>query len=198
MNQTPAVAAVILAAGAATRFGAPKQLAMYRGELLLARAIRHAREARVSHTIVVLGAYAETILPAIGDLDNVVIVINDDWHTGIASSLRTGIAEAMTRSIDGVLFMTIDQPLVDASVLSRLIDAFRTGRTIAAAEYDGVTGVPALIGREHLTDLARTVTGDRGAAGWLRSHDSSVTRVSLVREGIDVDTAEALRAIEQV
>jgi molybdenum cofactor cytidylyltransferase len=198
MIQAPAVAAVILAAGAATRFGAPKQLATYRGEQLLARAIRHAREAGASRIIVVLGAYAETILPAIDGLDNVMIVINDDWHTGIASSLRTGIAEAMTRSIDGALFMTIDQPLVDASVLSHLIDAFRTGRTIAAAEYNGVTGVPALIGREHLTDLANAVTGDRGASGWLCAHDDSVTRVSLTVEGIDADTIEELHAIEQL
>jgi CTP:molybdopterin cytidylyltransferase MocA len=198
VTEAPAVAAVILAAGAATRFGAPKQLATYRGEMLLVRAIRHAREARTSPVIVVLGAYAEAISPALEDVHDVMIVVNDDWRTGIASSLRTGIAAAITHSVDAVLMMTIDQPLVDASVLSRLIDAFHPDHTIVAAEYGGVVGVPALIGREHLADLARTVVGDRGAAGWLRSHDSSVTRVSLAGEGADADTAEQLYAIEQL
>ena len=96
------------------------------------------------------------------------LVINDDWETGLASSLATGLrAVYQNVSCDGVLVMLADQPLIDAASLSQLLDAFNTDDRIIASEYDDTIGVPVVIGREHVPDLM-ALKGDAGAGAWLR------------------------------
>jgi molybdenum cofactor cytidylyltransferase len=192
----PRIAAVVLAAGAASRFGAPKQLATFLGEPLVLRAVRHATEAGASPVIVVLGAYAAAIAPLITGLDGVIVVTNDRWAGGVASSLQIGIGVAAAAPIDAVLVTSLDQPLVDADALARLIDALSPEHRLVAAEYNGVIGVPALIGTELLDDLARNVSGDRGAAAWLRAQQS-VVRIPIPRAALDADTPAALDAMER-
>lgn len=195
------IAAIVLAAGGATRFGAPKQIALFRGEPLVRRTARHAHEAGASPIVVVAGAYSTAVSQALDGLSYATVVVNGNWQSGIASSLRTGIAtvaSVTSHPVDAVLLLTIDQPLVDAAMLSNLIDAFGTEQSVIAAEYGSVIGVPALIGRQHLDDLARTVAGDRGAAGWLRAHEQLVTRIPFEPAAFDADTLHALRAIEQL
>ena len=72
------VGAVILAAGASRRLGEPKQLLVLGGETLLERAVRVARTAGCSPVVVVLGAFGEVIQKGC-QLDDVVVVVNEDW-----------------------------------------------------------------------------------------------------------------------
>ena len=88
-----AVAGVILAAGASSRLGTPKQLLRYRGETLLHRAARLALAAGLEPVHVVLGCNAPAVGAALEELrGRVTAVVNEDWQAGMGSSLARGIA----------------------------------------------------------------------------------------------------------
>ena len=137
--------------------------------------------------MVVLGANAATIAPALAGLTSVAMVINPDWERGLASSLAVGLSAFLADdSCEAVLVTLADQPLVDGAALRRLIAAFDDEHRIVASAYDDTIGVPALFGREHLDDLMR-LTGDRGAGSWLRARQNEVTRVPLYSAAFDID-----------
>ena len=174
--------------------GFPKQLVIYEGEPLIKRTARAAIEAGARPVIVVLGANADTIAPALSDLP-VTTVLNPAWSTGLASSLVIGVSAAFANpSCDGVLVTLADQPLVDAGALRRLIDSFDRDHRIVASEYDGVIGVPALFGREYLDDLAH-LSGDSGAGSWLRSQRHAVTRIPLREATVDMDSVSDIATL---
>jgi CTP:molybdopterin cytidylyltransferase MocA len=182
------VGAVILAAGPSTRLGYSKQLIIHEGEPLVRRAAIAAVEAGAAPVIVVLGAQAEEIVPALALLPSVTLVMNEEWETGLASSLSTGLrAVYQNASCDGVLVMLADQPLIDAAALRQLLNAFNTDDRIIASEYDDTIGVPVVIGREHVPDLMQ-LKGDAGAGAWLRKRIGQVTRIPMARAAMDVDT----------
>jgi CTP:molybdopterin cytidylyltransferase MocA len=137
--------------------------------------------------VVVLGANAAAIAPALVGLTSVAIVINPDWARGLASSLSVGLSAFLADdSCKAVLVTLADQPLVDAAALRRLIAPFNDRHRIVASAYDDAIGVPALFAREHLDDLKR-LTGDRGAGSWLRARQNEVTRVPLYSAAFDID-----------
>jgi len=181
----------VLAAGGSTRLGIPKQLIEFRGEPLVRRAARSAADAGAAPVIVVVGATAADTILALNGLPLTSTVFNERWREGLASSLVTGIRELqrLDARVDGVLLVMADQPLVDAAALRRLLAAFAEGARLAAAEYSGTTGVPAVIGREHLDSLL-ALEGDAGAGRWLRKKDRAVRRVPLPEAALDVDTTE--------
>ena len=185
------VAAVVLAAGASTRLGVPKQLIRFRGEPLVRRAAKAASEAGASPVIVVLGADAASIAQALDGLSFAKTVTNEQWRDGLASSLAAGIREAqrLDAQCDGALLTTADQPLVDGAALRRLLDAFDEGARLVAAEYSGTIGVPAVIGREWFEALL-ALEGDAGAGRWLRGKGDAVHRIPLLEAAVDIDTAE--------
>jgi molybdenum cofactor cytidylyltransferase len=189
------VAAIVLAAGASSRLGTPKQLLEFRGESLVRRAVRSALDAGASPVIVVLGARASEIAAALGGLGDVSLVSNARWRDGLASSLAEGMRAAMWlgRRLSGVLITTADQPLVDEAALRRMLTAFADGgrRTdgLVAAEYSGTIGVPAVIGRDYF-DTLTWLQGDAGAGRWLRERIRDVRRIAIPEAAVDIDTAE--------
>lgn len=190
----PRIGAVVLAAGASSRMGSPKQLLEYDRQPLVRRAALAAKAAGSSPVVVVLGANAAIIAPVLADLDWVTVVVNDDWHIGLASSLAKGIG-ALRQAVacDAVLVTLADQPLVDALALGRLVAEFDATHPVVASAYGKAVGVPAVFAREYLDDLLR-LTGDSGAGPWLRDHPELVTRVSLDAAALDIDTpADAAR-----
>jgi molybdenum cofactor cytidylyltransferase len=137
--------------------------------------------------VVVLGANAATIAPALAGLTSVAIAINPDWARGLASSLAVGLSAFLADdSCEAVLVTLADQPLVDGSSLRRLIAPFDDEHRIVASAYDDTIGVPALFAREHLDDLMHLI-GDRGAGSWLRARQDEVTRVPLYSAAFDID-----------
>lgn len=174
--------------------GHPKQLIMHEGQPLVARAAAAAREAGADPVIVVLGAHAAEIEPALADFAGVRVAVNPAWESGLASSFVAGLRAAMQDDAwDGLLATLADQPLIDADALRRLIAAFRNGARLVASGYRGVPGVPALFGREHVPELL-TLTGDVGAGPWLRNRLSDLTIIPLDAASLDLDTpADAAR-----
>jgi CTP:molybdopterin cytidylyltransferase MocA len=185
------VGAVVLAAGGSARLGVPKQLINFRGEPLVRRAARSVAEGGAAPVVVVTGADAADIALVLDGLSHTSTVVNEQWRTGLASSLATAVRELqrLDARADGVLIATADQPLVDASAFGRLLAAFAGGARVVAAEYSGTIGVPAVIGREHFETLL-ALEGDAGAGRWLRARGKVVQRVPLLEAAVDIDTAE--------
>ncbi len=184
------VAAVVLAAGASTRLGRPKQLLLYEGEALVRRAVNAAIAAGASPVVVVLGANADAIAGELHDIDDVTPVINNHWRDGLAASLAAGVRAVLASApqADGILIAVCDQPLVDAAALQKLMREFRDDQRLVAAEYSGTIGVPAIVGSEHFDALC-SLAGDIGAGPWLRARSASVARVPMCGAAIDLDTA---------
>jgi len=181
--------AVILAAGASTRMGEPKQLLPLEGRPLLVRAVEAALASPAWPVVVVVGAHADKIRPVLAR-HPVLIAENPAWAEGMASSLRAGIdtLRQFSRSLDAALIALCDQPAFSAEAIARLVAAQRTtGRSIVAARYADRLGAPALFLREHFAALA-ALTGEEGARTLLQQHADRVAAVDLPELAIDLDT----------
>jgi CTP:molybdopterin cytidylyltransferase MocA len=191
------IGAIILAAGASRRLGRAKQLVVYEGEMLLARAMRLVREAGVPWVVVVLGAEYEVIRAAV-DLSGVRVVRNEGWAQGIAGSIHVGLheLEKTAPDADGVLILTCDQPRLNVSHMRALVEAFgaRSGMEIVASEYAGGAGVPAIFPRGMFAELY-ALGGDKGARALLKEDGRVVVRVDFPDGEVDVDTPEDLTAL---
>ena len=129
------MAAVVLAAGAATRFGAPKQ------QLLLPRVLERLEAAGIGDTVVVAGAYElEPASPARA-------VAAPDWERGPGASLRAGLA-ALPADVGAAVVVLADGPLLAPGAVTRVVDAWRSRpEDVVAASYGGSRGHPLVIGR---------------------------------------------------
>ena len=189
------IGVILLAAGGSTRLGSPKQLLVYRGKTLL----RHAAEAALATggrpVAAVLGFGAERLRAELAGLD-VRPVDNPDWHRGMGTSVRRGVA-ALDADADGALLMLCDQPLVTAEKLAMLVAAFRqnAGAGIVAAAYHGTVGVPVLFSRAYFDEL-RALPDDAGAKPILRRHRDAVLPVPLPEAAVDIDTREQYERLE--
>jgi molybdenum cofactor cytidylyltransferase len=184
------VPAIVLAAGASRRLGQPKQLLRHGGETLLVRATRLANEAGAAPVVVVLGSHQEMIRGSAG-LQNSIIVINENWEQGIASSIHAGIGklEQIARGAAGVLILSCDQPRLTAEHLRTLVEFFtaQSEPAICASAYAGVLGVPAVFPRSVFSELL-ALEGDRGARTLL--NEPSCVVIALPFEGGEVDIDE--------
>jgi molybdenum cofactor cytidylyltransferase len=115
---------------------------------------------------------------------------NADFATGLASSLRAGVA-ALARDVAGVVVLLGDMPGVEPNTVNALIDAFgaRQGALAAIPIFGGRRGNPVLLGRGLFPAVAR-MTGDEGARGLLREAGEAVVEVSLDDAAVtfDIDT----------
>ncbi len=127
------IGAVILAAGEASRFGAPKQ------HLMLADVLRAVRASSVDEIVVVAGAH-----PLETDAR---VVECPDWPRGMGASLRCGLA-ALGASVEAAVVCLADGPELKAAAIDRVIDAWHASAAdVFAASYDGDRGHPVLLGR---------------------------------------------------
>ncbi len=186
--------AVVLAAGASTRFGSPKQLIRVAGRPLLHTAVTRAAEVTGNALIVVLGAGAAELAPLLKHSPGSVIV-NHQWREGLASSIRAGLAR-LPASCGAVMLLLADQAAVTADDLRRLAGSWRRQPQYpAAALYEGTVGVPAIFPRSVFRDLAR-LRGDEGARSLLRRSFDHIVRVPMPSAALDIDRPEDLLALE--
>jgi molybdenum cofactor cytidylyltransferase len=189
------VGAVILAAGASTRMGVPKQLLEVAGRSLLLRSVEAALSAPVWPVVVVLGANAEKIRPALARLP-VLVTENAAWAEGMAASIRAGVTtlQQFSRHLDAALIALCDQPAFSAEIIAQLIATQRaSGRSIAAARYAGRNGAPALFRREHFSTLT-SLTGEEGARALLNDDPDRVSAIDLPALAVDLDTPADMAA----
>ena len=181
------IGAIVLAAGGSSRLGTPKQLLEFRGEALVRRAAKAALESVCNRVVVVVGNHAQQIRREIRDLP-VSIVENENWQSGISSSIRAGLGQISSQ--DGVVITLCDQPFMTAAVLNELVSTHRkTRRAIVASTYGTTRGVPALFAPELFDELA-SLTKDEGARRIIASHPEKVATVEFLQGAIDIDTPE--------
>ena len=189
------VGVVILAAGASTRMGTPKQLLELDGQPLLVRAVEAALGSPAWPVVVVLGANAEKIRPLLARWP-VLITENPAWSEGMAASIRAGVTtlQQFSRHLDAAIIALCDQPAFSTDIIAQLVAAqHRTRRSIVAAHYSGRHGAPALFHREHFPTLTH-LTGEEGARALLNGDPSAVASVDLPALAVDLDTPEDFAA----
>ncbi|MFI0367982.1 NTP transferase domain-containing protein [Actinomadura sp. 1N219] len=184
-------AGLLLAAGEGSRLGRPKATLELDGERLVDRGVRMLRDAGCSPAIVVVGAEPVEVIGA-------VVVPNPDWRDGMGSSLRAGLA-ALPPACPAAVVALVDQPLITAAAVGRLIAAYEAGAEIAIATYGGERRNPVLLRAAHFGAAAEAAVGDTGARGFLRAHPDLVTPVPCddVAAPDDIDTPDDLTALRR-
>lgn len=184
------VAAIILAAGASSRMGQPKQVLPWGGEPLVRVAVRAALAAPVAPVLVVTGNAHDAVAAALADLP-VQIVHNAAFAEGQSTSLRAGVL-ALPADVGAVVVLLGDQPFVGAEIVAALVAAWQhSGAPIVQPSYGGQRGNPVLFDRR-LFDELLAVQGDQGARGVVAAHRNEIHVVPFDDERplIDIDTPD--------
>ncbi len=181
-------AILVLAAGAAARFGAPKLREEIDGTSILAGRVAVAEEVAPGNVHVVLAAddaWARDCLRGVH------VVINERAAEGLGTSVAAGV-RSLPGGTDAVLILPADQVAVTAADLTTLLAAHpNSAAGIACALYDGTRGAPAVFSRSWFGRLA-ALTADRGAKELLAA--AGVRLVELPNAAIDIDTRADLDA----
>ncbi|MDG7021505.1 MAG: nucleotidyltransferase family protein [Nitrososphaerota archaeon] len=185
--------AVVLAAGASSRFGGTKQIAELGGSRMVERVVQAVPSSRVSETIVVLGHEAAAVERALRPWRGVRVVVNAAYRAGMATSIRAGVIE-VSRESRGVLLLLADQPFVTRRLLVRVLDEFDAKGGIVATSRGDVVGPPVAFSRRHFGAL-EALEGDRGARSVVREHMDEVSLVRVRGRALtDVDTRADLES----
>jgi len=180
------IAAVILAAGASSRFGSPKQLARIGGRTMLEAVADLATDAGLRPVLAVVPS--GMAVPA-----HVVPVPNGAPDEGLSRSIRLGVA-AVPPEADGAVVLLGDQPTLPVATIRALLDAARGDRPVVAAWADGRLAPPVLLLRAAFGIVA-DARGDEGLRAILARHPDLVTAVAVGRHAPDVDTVDDLEAL---
>ena len=208
---TGPITGVVLAAGLSTRFEAecgqdarvprtkatfaaePKQLHRIDGETLVRRICREALASNLAEVILVTGHAERRVEAEVADLD-LRAVHNPDYKDGQSGSVRRGLT-AVPADADGAMFLAVDQPGLDATVIDRLLDAFDGPGSIVVPTFRGRRGAPVTFGRRWFGHLER-LRGDQGARPLLATLAEYIQEVELDSPAPleDVDTEADARS----
>ncbi|MBN3879301.1 MULTISPECIES: nucleotidyltransferase family protein [unclassified Nostoc] len=188
-NEKSTIAIMILAAGASTRMGTPKQLLLYQGRSFLKYITEIAIASVCQPVVVVLGANAEQIHPQIKQLP-VRVVKNSDWACGMSTSIKSGIEllNNLPQKIEAVVITLCDQPFVSPQIINQLVDTYySTKKPIIACEYGDTLGVPALFSQTFFSELA-ALKETSGAKKVINNNLNEVFSIPFPLGDIDIDT----------
>ena len=186
------VAAIVLAAGEARRYGSQKLLAPLRGRPLLQHAVDAACASSLSPVVIVLGADADAITGQLSP-GRARLVRNTDYASGQSSSLRAGVASVIGEA-DAAVVLLGDQPGVTAALLDSLGARQReSGAAAVVCVQDGRRSPPTLLHADLWPEIA-ALRGDVGAREVL-ARRSDVATLDVVRAFAkldDIDTHDDL------
>jgi molybdenum cofactor cytidylyltransferase len=126
MSLEKPTAGIILAAGAATRFGQPKQLLRLKGKYLIEWVLDAALNSRLSRIVLVLGYAHQKILQALAEKtqhSKLHIEVNPHYKKGQSHSLRIGLS-ALKNDFPAVIFLLGDQPMLNSETINTLLESF--------------------------------------------------------------------------
>jgi len=188
------VAGLVLAAGASSRMGIPKQLLPAGDTLLLERVLAQALRSKLDLVVLVLGFKAHEIRGKIrsGSLQsNLKIVENTDYKLGISSSIIAGLSH-VEKNYAHVMILLGDMPYITSGVINRLVSGYlESGLPLGALKVRRKRSHPVIIGRPFFPALHR-LTGDQGARDLFVSHKDQVCLVDPGEDydDMDIDTYE--------
>jgi molybdenum cofactor cytidylyltransferase len=189
LNKVDPVAGLVLAAGASTRMGTPKQILPAGDALLIERVLTQSLHSKLDLVVLVLGFMAKEIREKIRfsrDSSRLEIVENSGYEQGISSSILTGLSH-VEKEHDHVMILLGDMPHITSGVINRLLDGYlESGLPLGALRVRGKRSHPVIIGRPLFPALHR-LTGDHGARDlFIHHHD----QVYLVEPGEDYDDTD--------
>lgn len=185
-SESEKLAVIILAAGRASRFGTPKQLAAV-GKTNMLNFVVGNYEKVFNHVCVVLGANADIIGPTLRSR----YIVCSEWERGQSRSLQYGLM-SLSDEITHVLVGLGDQIAVNESHISamkKLSDA--NPELIVAASYKGILGVPAIFPKRYFKALM-ALSGDVGARSVLSANSHGVMSIAMPEAAQDIDTIQDL------
>jgi molybdenum cofactor cytidylyltransferase len=185
------VAGVVLAAGTSSRMGRNKLFLPLGGTSVLRRAVANAREAGLDPVLVVLGHESERALAELQGLQ-CTPVLNQDYATGMNTSVRAGIS-AVPANASGAVLMLADMPFVTAGMLRSLIDEYRAAEApLVVSTYGEVLAPPILYGRPLFGEL-RALEGDGCGKRVVRAHRAEAIELAWPASALaDLDVPEDL------
>jgi CTP:molybdopterin cytidylyltransferase MocA len=176
---------IILAAGSGSRMGQPKATVEINGERLVDRAVSTFRDAGITHIYVVLGAWQ-------GDVPHAEIVVNNEWHTGMGSSLRAGLTEVTsTMEFSAAIVSLVDLPGLNSAAVQLVAES---SSKLAMGTFHGKPGHPVKFDRQYWPEIIAHAINDTGARNFLKGRQD-VDYISLdhLATGEDVDSPEDLQ-----
>jgi molybdenum cofactor cytidylyltransferase len=192
----PRIQAILLAAGESRRMGYPKPLLQIDGDSFIARTTALALGV-VSRVVIVLGAHADRVRPAVQHDSRITVVENPEYLRGQLSSLKVGLADAIADGADAVIVHLADHPMVAPATFRALVDDYhRTAKPIVVARYLGRRGHPVIFGRSVFADLM-VAPEEQGARVVVNANPARVAYVDVDDPGVvlDLDTlADLTRA----
>jgi molybdenum cofactor cytidylyltransferase len=198
---------VILAAGGSSRLGQAKQLLAYKGRTLLQNTLDVSREVafapraemKVAAPVVVLGADFEAIASAT-DLSEMEVLINENWQTGMSSSIKLATRHILSKlqsgTAAGIIFLLSDQPHLSKDILSQLLEVCGgDAQTIVASKFeDSTLGPPVFFGERFFEQLL-VLEGDVGARKVIQANHEHVKVIDFALGSIDIDTQEDFKTL---
>jgi len=140
---------IILAAGESRRMGSPKMLLPFNGTTMIESVVKNVTGSDTDHTIVVLGAYSDSIIGLISNMD-VTICYNDHYKDGMLSSVQCGFRN-LPQEIDAVLVFQGDQPLITPEVINSLIRVYRQSvKGLVIPVCNNMRGHPLLVDKKYI------------------------------------------------
>lgn len=191
-NTKPNIVTVVLAAGASSRMGKPKQLLPWGDSSLLKHTIQTVLKIKNQEVVVVLGANFEKVKAEILDC-SVKILNNTSWELGLGKSIATAVTYIQENliGVDAVMITLADQPLITTAFLEQLSHTFNsTKNSIVATSYkEGKYGVPVIFDKIYFKELM-ILNDDEGAKHLLKKHKASVKILKCSTENLDIDSKE--------
>lgn len=194
------IGTIILAAGASSRMGQPKQLLKFKHKTMIRHTVDTVLQSTCGESVVVVtGAIHQQLAQECEGLP-VSIIENTNWQMGMSTSIRTGL-KALEKmrpdNLRGALILLCDQPLITANHLDNLLDMFSTRgyRGIAATGYDRTVGAPAIFSRD-LFEQLYLLKGDKGAKDLIENPENKLLCVPFHPASIDLDTMDDYLALD--
>ena len=185
----PQTAILLLAAGASSRLGQPKQLLPFGSQTLLGKMAEVALSARLGPVVAVLGAFYEKTAAALNGLD-VEVVKNENWADGMGGSIARGVRHLEHRypETEALIIMLCDQPFVTPELLSQLVETQEKREAmIVASSYGGTIGPPVLFTSLLFGELA-SLKGKHGAKTIIRQIRDSLSTIPFDKGEMDLDS----------
>ncbi len=181
------IAAILLAGGESSRMGTAKPLLEWGGNTLIEYQLAQLKEPPVERVVVVLGHRADEVLPYVRSAGpDVVVVVNELYAEGRASSLRLGAA-ALPDDTTAILVLSVDQPRPH-DVIARLVDVHRhSGSLITVPTYDDRRGHPPLLDGSLLPELREVNEATQGLRAVIERHAADVTELPFETSAVLLD-----------
>jgi len=183
------LAIIILAAGASSRMGTPKQLLPFQDSTILGRVINNAKNTDIDNIFCVVGANAFIITKA-HEKTGIQFIENPEYKNGLSTSIFQALDAILKKipQLNAAFIILGDQPLIDASMLQKYLELHQQfPEHIIATSYGNHDGVPALFPSTTFTKL-KELKGDQGAKEFINT-TLEKKQITLPKDAIiDIDT----------